>query len=59
MSGKKDSIIAKVTDFGLSGLSAVMSGRAVVNPGMSFFWNEDLQFYSVACARSATKCRDP
>jgi len=30
--GKKDSIAAKVTDFGLSGLSSIMSGRAVVNP---------------------------
>ena len=40
ISGKKDSILAKVTDFGLSGLSSIMSGRAVVNPGMQApcFW---------------------
>jgi len=32
MSGKKGRLTAKVTDFGLSGLSTVMSGRAVANP---------------------------
>lgn len=34
MIGKKDAVVAKVTDFGLSGLSSVMTGRAVVNPGI-------------------------
>ncbi len=35
MSGRRGRIVAKVTDFGLSGLANVMTGRAVANPGKS------------------------